>query len=293
MLLLWRDGGLTENAEQSFDLTDRGLMLGDGVFDTALVVNGRIHRRSYHQSRLLAALRALSIPIAPERIAQAYDILAEAAASRKISLASLRLTITRGPGPRGLGWPATLQPSFIATLAPLAGTVAFTPLTLQVSTISRNETSPASRIKALSALDAVMAHHEATMAGCDEALQLDTTGNVACAATGNLFLIVNGRIVTPATTQAILPGTIRDLLLGGVSRHGHAIAESIVPWADVEKAEAIFMTNSLRLLAPVSRIGNRVFASATHEIILSLQDFLRGDIERECGEPVTTSGCGL
>jgi len=82
------------------------------------------------------------------------------------------------------------------------------------------------------------------------------------------------------------------LLLGDGSRHGHVIAETIVPWADVEQAEAIFMTNSLRLLAPVSRIGDRVFASANHEIILSLQDFLRRDIERECGAPVTAPGAG-
>ncbi len=84
----------------SFDLTDRGLNLGDGVFDTSLARNGRIFRRKSHIDRMADASEILGIPFDEMAAGTALDALAEA-----IGDGAVRLTLTRGPGPRGLSFP--------------------------------------------------------------------------------------------------------------------------------------------------------------------------------------------
>ncbi|MFD1280945.1 class IV aminotransferase, partial [Methylobacterium goesingense] len=76
--MLWFDGGLTVGPVP-FDLADRGLTLGDGVFDTALARHGRVLFEAAHVTRLSAATATLGFAVAPERIADAMRALAEAA----------------------------------------------------------------------------------------------------------------------------------------------------------------------------------------------------------------------
>ena len=95
--MFWLDGTLHPTSCLPFDVADRGLLLGDGVFDTSLVLAGRMVWRDAHVGRLLAACAQLGFPLDPARIGIAID-----ETLGRMGDGSLRLTVTRGPGPRGL-----------------------------------------------------------------------------------------------------------------------------------------------------------------------------------------------
>jgi len=274
--MFWLNGALLAGPTASFDLTDRGLLLGDGVFDTSLVLNGRMVFAERHFERLFAALALLDIAADPSAIRQAAEALS-AGAERAV----LRITVTRGPGPRGLKAPSPQRPTILAACSPLPETLFFSPLSLDVSAIRRNETSPLSQLKTLGYLDAILAYREAAARGHDEALFLNTKGHVACAATGNIFAVFGSEIVTPPLSDGILPGIIRGFFLDESYRvHLKAVEASLDP-DDLMAADCVFVTNSLRLIAPVTRIGAAVLASRADEPMAALKVLLWQSIARE------------
>lgn len=254
--MLWFDGGLITGTRAPFDLTDRGLTLGDGVFDTALAREGRVVFEDAHIARLVAAAAYLGFAIDPARVGDAMRAVAGAHPE-----AAIRTTVTRGAGPRGLAPPSDPRPVLWASAAPLAPGFAFAPLRLRPTEIRRNETSPTATIKTLGYLDAVLAAGEARAQGFDEALFLNTRDRVACAGTGNLFALFGTRLVTPPISDGVLAGIVRAEILARAESWGFAPEERSLMLADLIRAEAVFLTNSLRILAPVRAIGPAAFSA--------------------------------
>jgi branched-chain amino acid aminotransferase len=277
--MLWCDGRLVEDGTLPFDMGDRGLLLGDGVFDTALAVQGRVAFETAHIDRLVAAASTLGYPADPERIRAAMRALAES-----LPLAAIRTTLTRGSGPRGLAPPPEPAPFLFASAAPARPGLFFARLRLLPTKIARNETSPVSRLKTLGYLDAVLAARAATAAGFDEALFLNTQGRVACAGTGNVFGIFGGALVTPPAEEGVLPGIVRAELLSKIAPGlGLAVEERPLLPAELDRAEAVFVTNSLRLIAPVAAIGSATYDSAGHATVRLLWAGLRAAVAASCG----------
>lgn len=121
----------------------------------------------------------------------------------------------------------------------------------------------------------MLAAGEARGAGCDEALFRNTRGHVACAGTGNLFAVIDGRLVTaPLGRRA--PGILRAAILSeSAPRCGLAVTERSFGPDELLEAEAVFVTNSLRGLAPVTAIDATAFASADHPVVAALVADLR------------------
>lgn len=235
-----------------FDASDRGLLLGDGVFDTSLVLGGRMVFRAAHLARLAAHARVLGFDVEPSRLEAAVDgALAELAGG----CGALRLTLTRGPGRRGLAPPSKPLPTILAVTAPLAPGALFAPLTLHPTAIRRNETSPLSRVKSLCYGDAVMASAEAVAVGCDDALFLNGAGRVACTGAGNLFALTGKVLATPPLGDGVLDGVTRAVLLREASKIGLTPLERALSPTDLEGADAVVCTSSLRLVAPVAAFG--------------------------------------
>jgi branched-chain amino acid aminotransferase len=276
--MLWRDGAIEAGTTAPLDHTDRGLTLGDGLFDTALALGGRVAFEEAHVARLVAGAGTLGIPADPERIRQAMRTLAGQG-----DRLAIRTTLTRGSGPRGLKPPDDPHPTLFATAAASTKAAAFAPLRLWPTSIARNDTSPAARLKTLGYLDAVLAAREAAAAGFDEALFRNTRGHVACAGTGNLFAVIGGTLVTPPIADGVLPGIVRTEVLGLAAGCGLGAEERSLSLPDLTGAEAVVLTNSLRLLAPVTAIGDAALASADHPALARLRAALRGRVARACG----------
>ena len=284
--MLWRDGAIVPGIQAPLDHTDRGLTLGDGLFDTALALGGRVAFEDAHIARLVAGAETLGIPAEADRIRAAMRALAGQGNDKGRGDAdrlAIRTTLTRGSGPRGLKPPPDPHPTLFATAAPSAKGAAFAPLRLWPTPIARNDTSPAARLKTLGYLDAVLAAREAAAAGFDEALFCNTRGAVACAGTGNLFALRGETLVTPPLADGVLAGIVRAEVLGLAAGCGLCAEERSLSLSDLRGAEAVFLTNSLRLLAPVTAVGDTAIGSLGHAAVARLTAALRARVARVCG----------
>lgn len=244
---VWFNGKLTAGA-LDLDPGDRGLLLGDGIFETIAVFAGRPVWLSDHLDRMLAGAKTLGIPAERGVIDSAVAATLAATPNRH---GILRITLTRGAGVRGLAADGS-APSLLVTLSPWAKGMLFTPARLVTSTIRRNETSPASGLKTLSYIDNILAAREAAAAKCDDALFLNTKGEVAATTIANVFVLRRGRLATPPASAGVLPGIARRKLLALTKAEEREIAP-----AELSDAEAVFLTNSLRLIRPVHSLDGR------------------------------------
>lgn len=239
---------------------DRGLTLGDGLFETVLAIDGRLVLWAEHKARLSAGCRLIGLPT-PDDVA--LDEAAEGALARAALLqgrAAVRLTWTAGSGGRGLDRPDGPQPRLFATAAPAPGWAS--PARVTISSIRRNSGSPAARVKSLSYLDNVLAREEARRGGADEALMLNDRGEVACAAAANLFWTAGGRLFTPAVDCGILAGVIRAEVIRAAEEIGVAVNECAAGPQALREADGLFLTNSLIGLRPVAAIDDHAVEDA-------------------------------
>ena len=281
---IWLDGRFVA-AENSIAADDRGLLLADGVFDTALVLGGKVFRADDHIDRLMEAASTLEIPASRRDIAGAMAALA----SRRGN-GSIRLTLTRGPGPRGLGFPPHPRPTLFGSSAPLASKAMFAPLRLALSPIRRNETSPASRLKTLAYLDAVLAQRAAQREGADEALFLNTVGRVACTALANVFLVSGDELATPPLEDGAMDGITRRWVLAHAAGCGLTACERPLALDDLMRG-SMFLTNSLRLISPATLAGQP--GQPPPAPIGALMQGLCAAIAAECGVDPRSLGASV
>ncbi|HJV42967.1 aminotransferase class IV [Caulobacter sp.] len=239
---------------------DRGLLLGDGLFETMLARDGVLPDLTLHLDRMAEGCVALGLP---------FNRAAAEALCREATPATgrfaVRLTLTAGSGGRGLDRPDPPAPRLFARAAPAAPVT--TPARVVVATTRRNEGSPASRLKTLSYLDNVLARNEARAAGADEAVMLNNRGELACAAAANLFWLEGGRLFTPRLDCGVLAGITRARLMAT-----HPAEEVAAGVEALHRAEAVFLTNSLIGVRPVSRLGER--ALEPHALVEGLREAL-------------------
>ena len=259
MSLVYHNGRIVAGAV-AIDPYERGLLLGDGLFETMLVVRGEALWRNLHLARMEGGANELGIAFERQAADEAIDaLLARAGSDHHV----LRLTVTRGVGARGLAGPAR-SPMLLASLDRFAAGQMFQPARILTSAIRRSATSLACRLKTLSYIDNVAAAREAASRGADDGLMLTTTGQVSCATVANVFVLKGKKLATPSRDQAILTGVMRQILLSLAPRLGLAAEERAVTRAELHRADAVFLTNSLRFLRPVTGIDGQPLSSRGH-----------------------------
>ncbi len=246
MKVVWHAGKLVSGSI-TLDAHDRGLTLGDGVFETIAVLVGKAQWLDRHLMRMTDAALELGIAFAEDEVRAAISSVLSCSTE---PMEVLRITLTRGVAARGLAAKGT-EPTLIVTLDGFDATNRFWPCRLATCGVRRNEHAPSSRLKTLSYIDAIAAARE-VRATADEALMLNTAGNVASVSTGNIFLLVGGTLVTPSLDQGILPGIMRQLVIEKTKAKRIATEERAVAVQELAVAEGLFCTNSLRFIRPVS-----------------------------------------
>lgn len=231
---------------------DRGFTLGDGLFETIKAKNGVPLRLDAHWQRLSdgAALLRLILPFDQDRLTRS---IGEVLAANALTDGVLRLTVSRGPGARGLLPPHPSHPTVMisASLLPLPPGPARVIIT---RSIRRDETSPLSRCKSLSYLGNVLARIEADERGGDDALLLNGYGRVAESSVANLFAVLaDGAVVTPPLGEGALPGVRRQDLLRTLHAQERPLTED-----DLRHAREIFLTSALSIRAVVAVDGHAV-----------------------------------
>lgn len=261
MSVVWFNGEFIDDS-LPLNAADRGLMLGDGLFETIAVAGGHAIWLNEHLARMSAS--ALELGIAFDEALALISIgkvLKRSAAANEV----LRVTLTRGVTQRGLAADGTTS-SLLISLLPFDASKLPQAVSLATSTIRRNEWAPSSRHKTLSYIDNVAAARE-VVGKADDALMLNTSGHVACSTVGNVFLMQGDQLITPQDNQGILPGITRQKLMG------RNVKTAFVKIDDLYAADAVFLTNSLRLVTSVTKLDDRVLGN---ESVQHIKSYLKG-----------------
>lgn len=253
---LWLNGKICPVETAQINPTDRGLLLGDGLFETMRAEHGEVPDLPRHYVRLMsgAAILRLHVPIS---IASLAEVIAELLNANGLTSAVLRLTLTRGPGGRGLLPPSQSQvPTLMLTTAllPPSGP----PVRLITSSIRRDERSPLSAVKSLNYLPAILARLEAADQNADDAVLLNYAGHVAEASAATLFASCDGVWFTPPVKDGALPGICRAKLLDAGKVHERTLTRE-----DIANADAISLGNVLGMKSVLTLDGRSLPKLAT------------------------------
>ncbi|OGN75338.1 MAG: branched-chain-amino-acid transaminase [Chloroflexi bacterium GWB2_49_20] len=276
------DGRMVKGADASVSVWDHGLLYGDGIYEGIRVYGGRIFKLEAHLARLFDSARAiqLAMPLTPEQFAGA--IIATLRANN-LKDAHIRPVVTRGPGKPGLDPRRTIRSSVMILASAAPPTFGDKPVRLLTAAIRRK--APLSidgRIKSLNYLDNIMAKLQSNAFGADDALMLDPSGFVVEATASNIFLVKNGKLMTPALTAA-LPGITRQVVMElSVKRFG-AVFEQSVSLSDLYTADEVFIAGTASEIVAVGEIDGRIIADGKTGLITA-------DLQKDYKELVRTSG---
>ncbi len=233
-------------------LDDRGACLGDGLFETLLVTEGRLHAEAAHWARLAEGARILGLPEPDPRDLHA----ACAPLIPPEGHHALRLSYSAGSGGRGLARPDPIRPRIWITVAPAPPWQSLARV-MVARTVRRNDQSPLSRLKSLNYGDNLLARREAEAARADEALMLNTRGHLACGSVSTLFWMTRETLLTPALSCGALAGVYRACVLQAALELGLHVCEVSEGPEALDQADALMISNSLTGLRPVTRYEDR------------------------------------
>lgn len=260
--IVWVDGRRQPFDGPHLSARDRGFTLADGVFETMRARNGKVFRLERHLRRLEGALRTLFIPV-PAELREWVDAALHAAPPGDTSV---RLTVSRGVAAGGVIAPAEPIPTVVVTVAPppvFAAAMYAAGLTARIASGRRNEFSATAGLKTLAYTDSVLALIEARRSGADEVVFLDTSGHCSEASASNLFAVIGGRLVTPPTSCAALPGITRAVVLELAAGLGIGADERPFDLPELETASEAFLSSSLRGIAPLVRLDGKAVGAGT------------------------------
>jgi branched-chain amino acid aminotransferase len=248
-MIVWLNVGLFDIGEARIDPADRGLTLGDGLFETVAVRGGTIMQLEAHLARLRQGCEVLQLPFPADDFTGAINAVC---AANRLADAAIRITLTRGCGPRGLLPSSTTRPTLLIGAESWPGSPP--PARCIVATVTRrNEHSPLARIKSTNYLDNVLARQEAAARGANEAILLNSAGRVAETTISNLFIVRAGRVLTPPVADGALPGIMRALVMRAYNG-----VEAPLTVEDIVAADGLFLTNSLGIRTVASIDGRNV-----------------------------------
>jgi len=225
---------------------DRGFLYGDGLFETMRVFNGKPFRMAQHLERMVrgADFLKIKLPFTPKELQQFAEQLIE---RNNMPDSVLRVTLTRGAGERGYSPKSAITPTIVMTLhkAPPLDANAPSQWSLVRSSFRIPASDPLSSFKTLNKLGAIMARAEAEAQGADEALLINTNGEVAETAGANLFWVYHDKICTTPTGRGVLPGLTRAVVLEICQVLGLLTNKRVIKPEALRNSEGIFLTQSV------------------------------------------------
>jgi branched-chain amino acid aminotransferase len=275
---VWVDGQLVDPSGPAVSALDHSVTVGDGVFETAKIVDGRPFALSRHHRRLERSAAGLGLP----RIDLAFVDKGVAAVLEgdPIPFGRLRYSVTGGIGPLGSDRAeAELTHIVLAApqpLPPRSGALTVVPWT-------RNERSAVAGLKTTSYAENVVALARAKQVGAVEAVFANTRGEL-CECTGsNVFVVVDGVVLTPPADSGLLPGITRELVIEWGRAAGVDIREEALPLEVLTSADEVFITSSTKDVLPIHAVDDRAMP-AEHPVTDTLQQVFR-DAARQDLDP--------
>ncbi|MCI0567513.1 MAG: aminotransferase class IV [Acidobacteria bacterium] len=283
---VWLNGEIVPAAEARVSVFDRGILLGDGVYETLRVHRCKIFRWREHRDRLLNSLAESGIEPAhsPAELEEAITTLVRA---NQMQEARIRLTITRGEGNPGFDLMPGKGPStIVAASAWRSIPGARYREGVRAVIASRRQTGSDSldpALKSISRIHLVLARLEAAREEAQEAILLGSDGKVREGTASNVFVVKEGKLKTPSAQCGILAGVTRAAILELASQRGIPCEEAILAPEELVGADEVFLTNTSWGALPVGLLdGKPVGIGGGGPVALTLGRKLSELVEREC-----------
>ncbi|HEY5638928.1 MAG TPA: aminotransferase class IV, partial [Dehalococcoidia bacterium] len=239
---LYLNGNLVQRDDATVAALDPAVVHGRALIETFRSHGGRVFRLAQHFGRLCSGAPVLGLTV-PLTLAELEAAVADVLARNEAPDARLRLTVSAGPTVILTADPLTGYPPELYTRGMHA----------TLADVRRNETSPLSRVKcAAGLLDSVLARERAREAGFEEAIMLNTRGLVAEATVANVFVLREGRLLTPTLESGALPGVTRAAVLDLARESGIEAVETEVTLDGLRTSDEAFLTNAVMGVMPLT-----------------------------------------
>lgn len=250
------NGQAVENVAAS----DRAVQFGDGCFTTARLWQGEVMMFEAHLRRLREACHRLLIQhVDWEALRQEMMMVA---ATRDEGV--IKAILSRGSGGRGYSGRGCEQPTRIVSLSaypPHYPQLRQTGAKLALSTIRLGRNPLLAGIKHLNRLEQVLIRTELEQTGADEALVLDTEGQLVECCAANLFWRRGKQVFTPVVSDSGVNGIMRQWVIARLRQQGTPVSEVRTPPGVLNEADEVVITNALMPILPVSQIERRFYSN--------------------------------
>jgi branched-chain amino acid aminotransferase len=282
-LKIWINDGLVDESEAKVSVFDHGLLYGDGVFEGIRVYGGKIFEFQAHIDRLYRSANAIRLPIAQNPQTLIKNVQTTVAAN-DIDDGYIRLVVTRGVGTLGLN-PLICKQSMIIIIA---ATIQLYPPELyetglkviSANTARNHPLSISPQIKSLNYLNNILAKLEALDRDMLEAIMYNHQGYVAEATGDNVFIVRDGRVITPPVSAGSLEGITRSVIIKLARESGYETIEQNLTRYDLYAADEIFLTGTAAEVIGVVEIDARKIGAGqpgpiTKELLHKFEQYAR------------------
>ncbi len=257
---IWLDEELVEEKDAKISVFDHGLLYGDGVFEGIRFYNNRVFRLEEHIRRLFESARAIVLNL-PWTLEQVCQFTVDTIKANGLSDGYVRLVVTRGTGGLGLNPYLCERPSMFI----IASTIQLYPKEfyengLPIITCATRRPAPSAlmpQVKSLNYLNNIMAKIEAIQSGAQEAVMLNEQGYVAECTGDNLFLLKNGKLLTPLVSDGALDGVTRRAILELAAQLSIPFEERTLTRYDIYISDECFLTGTAAEVIPVISLDRR------------------------------------
>jgi branched-chain amino acid aminotransferase len=240
---------------------DHGFLYGDGIFEGIRVYSNNIFRLQEHVDRLYNSAKSilLEIPYSKEEMIR---LIAQAVEKNQHENAYIRVVVSRGVGDLGLDPFKCKKPQVVIIVEPLAiFPKELYEKGLEIITVATRRNRPdvlSPKVKSLNYLNNVLVRIEAHLANVSEALMLNDQGYVAEGSADNVFIVKNGKILTPPCYVGALEGVTRNVIMEIARDLGFEVKEEPFTRHDVYTAEEVFLTGTAAEVIAVVKVDGRV-----------------------------------
>lgn len=290
-LLIYIDGRYYPKSEAKVSVYDHGLLYGDGVFEGIRAYGGLVFKLKEHIDRLYRSARVimLDIPLTKEEMMKA---VLETLRKNNFRDAYIRLLVTRGVGDLGLDPRNSPKPTVIVItdVIRLHSTEAKEKgIRAMIVWVKRDPVDATSHeVKSLNYLNSIMGKIEANIAGFDEAICLDKNGHLCEGIGENLFIVQNGKVITPPTSTGALVGITRDVIMKLAEKLGYEAIEKTVTPTDLFTADEAFFTGTAAEVVPIVEVNKRMIGDGKPGPIIRrlMQEFEKTIRDPKEGTPI-------
>ncbi len=256
-MIVFLNGEFVPEEKAVVSVFDRGFQFGDGLFETMRVYRGKPFRWRDHMERLRRGAEYLKIRL-PLAETELHDHALELIERNKMPEALLRIALSRGIGKRGYSPKGADHPTLVMTLHPapeMSNPPAFWCAITATPRLPANE--PLAQFKTANKLPQILARAEADAAGADEALLLNTDGEIVEGASSNMFWVQDGTVRTPPLASGILAGVTRLVIMEICDDLDLLVRETGVTPAELYLTEGVFASLSSRGIVEIVSLDGR------------------------------------